>query len=135
MDQFCLRKQGLTFLGCVPDSIPERKVMRTTFVSEYGQYVGRDHHRAKLTDEQVDEIRDLHESGEYGYARLAKKYGVHKSTIRGICRYEERIASPHSQLRIVEITTYDHKRFDDCGNPVKRTRRVRLPKADGSMFD
>lgn len=38
----------------------------------------------KLTLEKAHEIRELHATGGWSLARLARVYGVHKSTIRGV---------------------------------------------------
>jgi len=53
-----------------------------------GNYqTGERHPRAKLTDKEVDLVRDLHDQGE-PYAALAKRFGLSKSGIAGIvsCR-------------------------------------------------
>ena len=54
-----------------------------------GLRVGEDHQCAKLTDHEVDQIRDFHESG-IGYRRLAKMFEVSRSLIRYIVRCERR---------------------------------------------
>lgn len=56
--------------------------------------VGETHHRAKLTDAQVDEMRDLHEDDGVGYRTLAKRFNVSKSTVRDICNYRTRAQTP-----------------------------------------
>jgi len=55
-----------------------------------GHRMGEHHHRAKLTDSQVAEIRRKHMPYVYGYGRLAKEYGCGESTIRDICTYRTR---------------------------------------------
>lgn len=45
---------------------------------------GQEHHNAKLTDREVELIREIHERGEMGYARLAAKFEVSKSAIQHI---------------------------------------------------
>lgn len=45
------------------------------------------HHRAKLTKEEVELIRQLNEEHGIGYKRLAKKFDVGVSTIRDACTY------------------------------------------------
>ena len=49
-----------------------------------GHRVGQDHHRAKLTDEQVRQLRQDHDNDLGGYGTLAKKYGIAPSTARDI---------------------------------------------------
>lgn len=45
---------------------------------------GEAHVRAKLTEEQVQEIRQRYRKGEFGFRRLAHEYGVGKTTIEHI---------------------------------------------------
>ena len=54
-----------------------------------GLRVGESHQRAKLTDHEVDQIRELHESG-IGYRRLSRMFEVDKRTIARIVRCELR---------------------------------------------
>ena len=58
---------------------------------------GENHAKAKLTWEQVDEIRRLHKTEHLGYRVLAKQYGVAASTIRSITDY--RIWKPEHDPR------------------------------------
>jgi DNA invertase Pin-like site-specific DNA recombinase len=68
---------------------------RVTFgVNEKGIPLGEAHPTAKLTDREVEEIRDLAEHGIATYARLAEVYGVSKHTIGRICRFERRACTP-----------------------------------------
>lgn len=66
---------------------------RLVAVNERGHRIGETHHWAKLTQVQVDEIRDRYEAGrdgegpKVGYQTLAKAYGVSKSTIRQVVNY------------------------------------------------
>lgn len=63
-------------------------------LTDSGRRCGQTHPRAKLTDAQVDRIRDWHDSGLLGYATIVKwcrrEFGlvVPKSTIADIvcCR-------------------------------------------------
>ena len=49
------------------------------------------HHRAKLTNQQVMEMRKAHFAHIIGYETLAKKFGCGISTARDICTYRTRI--------------------------------------------
>lgn len=65
------------------------RVRRLIRVNEGGRRIGEDHHRAKLTDADVDQIVAMHEAG-MGYRKIASKFddipgGVSKSTVRDIC--------------------------------------------------
>lgn len=67
--------------------------MRLVPVDEHGLRIGQDHHRARLTDAEVDLVRELHEAG-MPYDALAKKFAVSKWSIGRICRYERRASTP-----------------------------------------
>lgn len=57
---------------------------RLVKVNENGRRIGEDHQRAKLTDREVDQIRDLRDAG-MSYGQIAKKMDVGKTTVRDIC--------------------------------------------------
>ncbi len=63
-------------------------------INELGKRIGEDHQHAKLTNEQVDRIRDLHEYHGLKYSQLAEMYGVSKSMIAGVCQYRRRAQTP-----------------------------------------
>ncbi|QCW21933.1 hypothetical protein JessAGP_003c [Caulobacter phage Jess A] len=75
-------------------------------VNEGGRRIGETHHNAKLTDAQVDAIRDEYEAGleglgpRIGYRALARKYGSTKSTVRDIiaCRQRAQYADRHKRI-------------------------------------
>lgn len=69
----------------------EKKVVA---LNENGKPIGQGHHKAGLTDEQVDRIRDLREDHELTYDQLAKMFGVHRSSIASICQYRTRAQTP-----------------------------------------
>jgi IS30 family transposase len=58
-------------------------------LSEQGSRVGETHPRAKLTDHDVDLIRELHEAG-LSYRVIAIKFSVAKSTVRDIVKCRRR---------------------------------------------
>lgn len=59
-------------------------------VDQAGLRIGETHPNAKLTDREVDEIRDLREIAGWGYEQLASTYNVPKVTIQMICTYQRR---------------------------------------------
>ncbi|NYT44589.1 helix-turn-helix domain-containing protein [Alcaligenaceae bacterium] len=63
---------------------------RTIAVNERGYRVGQDHQGAVLTDAEVELMREMREAGDWTYDALAEKFGVSKSAVAGICRYERR---------------------------------------------
>ncbi len=56
-------------------------------VNDGGYPLGEAHHRAKLTDAQVEEIRTLHETGLWGYRKLAKRFAVSRTQIKNIVTF------------------------------------------------
>lgn len=63
-------------------------------VNELGRRIGEDHQHARLTNEQVERIRDLHEDHGLKYSQLAAMFQVSKSAIAGICQYRRRAQTP-----------------------------------------
>jgi hypothetical protein len=58
-----------------------------------GHRCGQSHQRAKLTDQQVMEMRQIHESGKAGYRKLAAMFGCGESTARDILTYRTRYSA------------------------------------------
>ena len=52
--------------------------------SRLGPKTGERHHNARLTWDQVDEIRWLNASGEWTHQNLADKFGISRRTITHI---------------------------------------------------
>jgi len=73
----------------------------TVACAENGLRVGEDHQNAKLTNSEVDRIRELHDGG-LGYQRLAAMFEVSKSTIRMIVKYERR-ATPPAKFKTISV--------------------------------
>jgi Mor family transcriptional regulator len=53
--------------------------------NENGRSIGEDHHRAKLTNGDVDMLLALRDEG-WSYGRLARKFEVSKSQVRNIVK-------------------------------------------------
>jgi len=62
-------------------------------VDENGLRIGETHPNAKLTDAQVDEMRDLRERDGWTYDQLAERFGVPYITVQKICTYERRAST------------------------------------------
>lgn len=75
---------------------------RTIAFNEKGNRIGQGHGRAKLTDHEVDCIRELHEEHGAPYDLLLDWFDVSKTTIASICRYEIRAQTPHDYKDIDE---------------------------------
>ena len=69
-------------------------------VYEHGRRIGESHHRAKLSDADVDLVRELREAHGISYEEIAKKFAVSKSEVAEICRYEIRAQAPAAFRRI-----------------------------------
>ena len=86
----------------------KKRKMFVVQVGETGYPVGESHHRAKLSDSDVNLIRDLHEEYEFGYKKLAFVFEVSRDTIRQICTYRRRNASVMGHRKIwVEVPDDD----------------------------
>lgn len=64
-------------------------------VNESGRRVGQGHHNAKLTDAEVDLVRELREDHGYTYGQIADWFGATAQTIKDICLYKRRAQTPH----------------------------------------
>lgn len=53
---------------------------------------GEGHRQAKLTDDQVAEMRQKYESGEFSQTALAKSYGITQNHASNIIHYRRRVA-------------------------------------------
>lgn len=52
---------------------------------------GEDHHRATLTDSDVELMRKMHEEGDMTLYDLAVAFGCGKSTVHDIVTYKKRV--------------------------------------------
>ena len=66
--------------------------MQATLVAlnERGLRIGATHHNAKVPDEIVNQIRDLHEDHGIGYRRLAKMFNLKRAFVQKVCKYRIR---------------------------------------------
>lgn len=78
----------------------ERKVM--VAVNENGYRIGPSHHNARLSDETVDKIRDMHEIEKIGYRKIAKILDISRHVIAKICRYERRAQTPDRWKKVIQ---------------------------------
>jgi len=74
-------------------------------LNDAGRRIGQDHPKAKLTDHEVEMIRQLHDEG-WGYRRLARVFEVSRTCIAELCRYENR-AQIVARFRTVRLTEDD----------------------------
>jgi DNA invertase Pin-like site-specific DNA recombinase len=73
-------------------------------VNRHGHPLGEAHPNAKLTDEQVEQIRTLYENGGTSYRQIAKLFGVPRSTISDICSFRRRACTPADyRTKVIEV--------------------------------
>lgn len=82
-------------------------------VSDTGRRCGETHHRAKLSDHDIDLIRDLHSEG-IGYRRIAEKFEVSHSTVRDIVKCRRRYAVA-IRWKLVTVPGDDKSRINEKG--------------------
>jgi hypothetical protein len=78
---------------------------KLVFVNENGKRIGQDHHRAKLTDSDIELVFYLREAG-LSYRQIANKFddipgGIGKSTIRDILTGRKRAQVPAAVKRVM----------------------------------
>ena len=83
------------------EKIVTKRVVIVT-LNEMGYRIGESHHNARISQEVVDKLRDLHEDENIGYRRLAKMFGLSRSVVQKICNYERRAQTPDRWKRIVK---------------------------------
>ena len=71
-------------------------------VNEFGFRIGQYHPNAKLSDDQIDQIRDMREEQNMRYTDIAAIVGLSKGAIAKICRYERRAQTPERWKKIVK---------------------------------
>jgi DNA invertase Pin-like site-specific DNA recombinase len=79
-----------------------KKRVQFVAVNEQGYRIGQSHHNARLPDEMIDRIRDMHEDQAIGYRKLAKIFNLSRSTIQKICTYSRRAQTPERWKKIVD---------------------------------
>ncbi len=67
---------------------------RWVAINESGRRIGATHHNAKLTDQQVDDIRSRHEDLGQNPCRIARELGISRRTVRNILSYQRRAQTP-----------------------------------------
>lgn len=81
----------------MPDE--QKRCTKLVGVNDRGHVVGESHHRAVLTDHEVDLIFELHEDG-WGYGRIAQVMEVHKATVQMILSGKRRAQTVMAFKRI-----------------------------------
>ena len=71
-------------------------------LSDQGKRIGEGHHRAKLTDHEIDLIRELYDDG-MSISEIARKFEIGKSHCWDICHYTVRVQTA-SRFKEIEVT-------------------------------
>ena len=82
---------------------------KTVAVNEKGIRIGEDHQHAKLSNRDVDRVRELHEDHGHRYGYIADWFGTTKRCIAAICRYERRGQTPDRWKLVKEPTKNERK--------------------------
>lgn len=97
-------------------------VKKFTFgVDAKGNPLGEVHHRAKLSDEDVEFIRLIYAEGFCSYSTLALVFGVGKSTIHDIVTFRRRAATPeaYKTVEIEKLRPLPRNRLDQLTGETK----------------
>lgn len=71
-------------------------------INEKGRRIGEYHQRAKLSNHEVDLIRELRESHGTPYKEIAEKFDVSETLIKQICNYRIRSQTP-VRWKIIDV--------------------------------
>ncbi|NYT45128.1 hypothetical protein H0A64_09870 [Alcaligenaceae bacterium] len=74
---------------------------RVVGVNDRGLRVGDSHHKARLTDSEVDLLLALRDEG-WSYRALAEKFDISKSSAHKICQGHRRCQAP-SRYKLVYV--------------------------------
>ena len=76
--------------------------MRAIAINEMGRRIGEDHHKAVLTNAEVELLLQMRDEG-MSYGQLAVSFEVSKSTIQSICTGRRRcqIVARHKTILVV----------------------------------
>lgn len=78
------------------------KIIRYVATNDRGLRIGEGHQRAKLTDREIEEMRDLHEAGVFNCPELGQLYGVCRWYAWQVVKYVKRVqtAAGHRAVRL-----------------------------------
>jgi DNA invertase Pin-like site-specific DNA recombinase len=72
-------------------------------INDKGKRIGEGHHNSKLSDHEVDLMRELREEHGLRTCELMRKFEVSRTLVKRICRYEIRCQTP-DRWKVVEVT-------------------------------
>ena len=76
----------------------------TVATNERGNRVGDSHHNAKLTNNEIDLLLSMHNSGDFGYRKLARIFELSKSTVRYYVKGRYRSQTP-AKYKLVRVNS------------------------------
>lgn len=85
---------------------------RAVAVNEKGYRIGESHHNAKLSDADVEMVRQLREEHRLQYAEIAEKFEVSRELVKKICQYRNRCETV-ARWRFIEVK---ERKFRLSGN-------------------
>lgn len=97
---------------------------RVTFgIDEKGNRLGEAHQRAKLSDADVELIRDIYDEGMESMAQIAKVFNVSKSTINHIVNFRRRAVYPDGYRTVDEADlkrSFPKSRLEQLGIDIEK---------------
>lgn len=74
---------------------------RVVLVNESGHVIGEDHHRAKLSNAQVEDLLSMRDQG-VKYVDIAKAFGISKTAVAYIVTFRRRAQTAMGQKTLVK---------------------------------
>jgi ribosome-binding protein aMBF1 (putative translation factor) len=71
-------------------------------INEKGRRIGDSHHRSRISNHDVDLMRELREEHRLSYKELAEKFDVSESLVKQICNYRIRSQAP-VRWKIIDV--------------------------------
>lgn len=71
-------------------------------INEKGRRIGDSHQRARISNHDVDLMRELREEHGLSYKELAEKFDVSESLVKQICNYRIRSQTP-VRWKIIDV--------------------------------
>lgn len=71
-------------------------------INEKGRRIGDSHQRSRISNHDVDLMRELREEHRLSYKELAEKFDVSESLVKQICNYRIRSQTP-VRWKIIDV--------------------------------
>lgn len=83
------------------------RIIRLVAINDRGRHIGEGHHSSRLTDHEVDLMRELYEEHGVGLTELARKFEITKPAVWRIVTYRTR-AQTAADFKLMR-RAYDEK--------------------------